>query len=145
MFTKWWNFYPHFSTEMFILNRVSSSVKWYCTSWQSIDKGHYLKIGLEDALEVSLLLSANQSEWSFQSEFSGYTIFTFHFNEENVLFTQWEIICDWFHMMTVEQIKWTPNFNLWLLSWDNIEVYDISLYLDMWNCWMHGIKWYMYH
>ena len=31
---------------------------------------------------------------NFQSEFSGYTIFTFHFNEEHVLFMQWEIFCD---------------------------------------------------
>ena len=42
---------------------------------------------------------------SFQSPFSGYSIFTFHFNKEHVLFTQWEIVCYWFHMMLEEPIK----------------------------------------
>ena len=37
-------------------------------------------------LHVRLLSSANQSERYFQSDFSGNTIFTFHFNEEHVLF-----------------------------------------------------------
>ena len=41
-----------------------------------------MKVGLEDARDVRLLLSAIYSERSFQSEFSGYTIFTF----EHVLF-----------------------------------------------------------
>ena len=70
---------------------------WYClytsslvisTSTQSLDKSRYLKVGLEDACEARLLLSANQSERSFQSEFSGHTIFTFHSKEEHVLLTQ---------------------------------------------------------
>ena len=64
-----------------------------------------LKVGLEDARDIGLLLSPNQSERSIQSEFSGCTIVTFHFNEEHVLFTQWEIVCNWFHMMPVEPIK----------------------------------------
>ena len=42
----------------------------------------YLKVGLEDARDLRLLLSAIHSERFFQSEFSGYTIFTF----EHVLF-----------------------------------------------------------
>ena len=40
------------------------------------------------ALVVTFLLSANQSERSFQSEFGGYTIFTFNLNKEHVLFMQ---------------------------------------------------------
>ena len=44
------------------------------------------KVGLEDARDVSLLLSVNQSEQPFQSEISGYTILTFHFNKETNLF-----------------------------------------------------------
>ena len=39
------------------------------------------KVGLEDARDVRLLLSANQSERSFQSEFSA-----FHFNEEHFFY-----------------------------------------------------------
>ena len=64
----------------------------------------------KNVLDIRLSLSANQSDWSFESEFSGYTIFTFHFNEEHGYFTQWEIVCDWFHMMPVEPINWKPNF-----------------------------------
>ena len=55
----------------------------YRTSTQSRDKSRNSKVGHEDARDVILLLSANQSELSFQSEFSGSTIFTFHFNEEH--------------------------------------------------------------
>ena len=58
------------------------------TSTQSPDKSRYLKVGLEEAREVRLLLSDNQSERYFQSEYSGYTIFAFHFNEKHVLFKQ---------------------------------------------------------
>ena len=36
-------------------------------STQCLDKSHYRKVGLEDCHEVCLLLSANQSEWHFQS------------------------------------------------------------------------------
>ena len=47
---------------------------------QSLDKSRYQKVGLEDARDVRLLLSANQSELrSLQSEFSGFTLFTFMF------------------------------------------------------------------
>ena len=45
------------------------------------------KVGLEDARDVRLL-SANQLEHSFQSEFSEYTIFIFNFKYEHVLFSQ---------------------------------------------------------
>ena len=41
------------------------------------------------------------------------SIFTFHFNEEHVLFTQWEIVSNWFRMM--------PNFLKLLLSRDCAE------------------------
>ena len=58
------------------------------------------KVGLEDACDVSLL-SANQTEWSFQSECSGYTISTF----QHVLMTQWEMACNWIHMWPLEPIK----------------------------------------
>ena len=86
---------------------ASSQVKveWYRTSTQSLDKSRYLKDGLENDHDVRSLLSANQSEQSFKSEFSGHTIFTFHSNKEHVLFTQWEFVCNWFHMMPVEPIK----------------------------------------
>ena len=55
---------------------------------QSPDKSSYLKVGLEEACDVRLLLSANQSERSFQSEYSEYTISAFHFNEKHILFKQ---------------------------------------------------------
>ena len=41
-------------------------------------------VRLEDACDVRLILSVNQSEWSFQSEFSGYTIFTFSISTKNM-------------------------------------------------------------
>ena len=72
----------------------------YTISWQK-----FIKDGLENARNVRFFWSANQSDQSFQSEFSGYTIFIFHFNREHVLFTQYEIDCNWFHLMPLEQIK----------------------------------------
>ena len=53
---------------------------------QSLDRSRYLKVGLEDVRYVILLLFANQSERSFQSRFSGCTIFTFHFNIECIVY-----------------------------------------------------------
>ena len=44
------------------------------------------KVGRADARHVSLLLLANQSDHLFQSEFGGYTIFTFRFKEEKICF-----------------------------------------------------------
>ena len=38
------------------------------TSTQSLDKRFHLEVGLEDARDVILLFSANQSQRSFQSE-----------------------------------------------------------------------------
>ena len=61
-----------------------------------------------------------------QSKFSGYryTIFANHFKVEHVLFTQWEIFCNWFHLMPVEPIKWKPNFyNLLFYIWDAPHIY----------------------
>ena len=74
----------------------------YTIPWQK----SLSKVRLEDARDVRLLLS----ERSFQLEFRGWLIFTFHLNEERVLCTQWEIVCNWFHMMPVEPIKQTPKF-----------------------------------
>ena len=49
----------------------------------------------------------------------------FHFNQEHILFAQWQVVCDWFHMMSVEPINWKPNSYLRLLLRDCIEVqYD---------------------
>ena len=67
--------------------------------WQN----RYLKVGLEDARDTRLFLSVNQSERFFPSEFGDYT--NFQFNEDHVLLTQREIVCNWFHMMSVEPIK----------------------------------------
>ena len=51
-------------------------------STQSFDKSRYLEVGLEGARDVSLLL--------FQSEFSVYTIYTFHSNvEHTAAVAQW--------------------------------------------------------
>ena len=64
----------------------------------------------KDALQIRLLLSDNQSEGSFQSKFRGYTIFTFHFTRRTCFFErQWEIVCEWVHMMPLEPIKHKPN------------------------------------
>lgn len=57
-------------------------------SAQSLDKSRHLKVGLEYARDLELLLSAYQPERSFQSEFSKFIIFTFHLNEEHVFFNQ---------------------------------------------------------
>lgn len=40
-------------------------------------------VGLEDAFDIGLLMSANQSEPPFQTQFSIDTIITFHFNDFN--------------------------------------------------------------
>ena len=58
----------------------------------------------------TIVIVSNQPDQSFLSEFSGHTIFTLHFNEKLVLSTQWEIVCNWFHMMPVEPIKYKLNF-----------------------------------
>ena len=47
------------------------------------------KIGLADAHDISLRSFSNHSVQPFQLEFCGYTIFTFHFHEEHVLFRQY--------------------------------------------------------
>ena len=50
----------------------------------------FLKVGLADACDVSLLLHVLDNHFN-QSLMQYYTIFTFHFNEEHVLFTQWGV------------------------------------------------------
>ena len=57
-------------------NEISSQVKvqWYRTFAQSHAKSRHLKVLLEDARDVKLLLFANQSERSIQSEIRGCTI-----------------------------------------------------------------------
>ena len=116
-------------------SKASSQVKvlWYHTSTQSLDKSCYVKVGLEDACDARLLLPANQSEWSFQSEFNGYTIFTFYFNKEHVFFMQWEMVCDCFQMMPVDR---TNQIEVQLLVANFVKRLcrgTISLYLDLWR------------
>ena len=82
MICKWW-YLPSLCIQRPVL---------YTIPWQNV--------GLDVPRDVSL--SANQSEEPFQSEFSRYTMF---------LSTQWEIFCNWFHMMPVK-----PKSNIWCLK-----------------------------
>ena len=111
-------------------SQVKVHVLWYRTATQSLYKCCYLKARLEDVCDVRLILSANQSEWYFQSECCGYMIFTFHFNEEHVLFTQWKNVSNWFHIMTVVPIK----AQLLVATFVKGLCRDtIALYLGMWR------------
>ena len=100
LFILWKNAYMYFMISIFT-----------CQGKVPLTKvGTLSKSLVGDALVVTFLLSANQSERSFQSEFGGYTIFTFHLNKEHVLFMQWEILCNWFQCLW-NQSNRSPTFS----------------------------------
>ena len=112
-------------------SKATSQVKvlWYHTSTQSLDKSCYVKVGLEDACDARLLLPANFSirvQW----------IYNFHFLFQQrtcFFFMQWEMVCDCFQMMPVDQ---TNQIEAQLLVANFVKRLcrgTISLYLDLWR------------
>ena len=90
------------------MNEIFHIYRWRCSDIVSIHNPLTrvaIEVGIEDARQVSLLLSTSQLEQSCQSQFRGFTVSIVPFKEEYVLITQWEIFCNWFHLKSVEPIK----------------------------------------
>ena len=117
-----------------ILHRSSSQVKalWYPTSTQSFDKICYLKVGLDDARDIRLLLSANQSERSLN--LSSVDIhFSLSISTKNMFFNAMR---DWLWLVPYDacgtnQLEYQLLITTFVKGLCRV---TISLYLALWRC-----------